>query len=81
MTEQKNSLATLSREQSNAYLCDPNSWEIVRDDDKIFHGQRSDKLQKQANTTANRKPSKRSRATETSDAKTPHTPGMGSDKK
>lgn len=81
MTSQKNSLATLSREQSDTYLCDPNSWEIIRDDDRVFHGQRSDKLQKQADRESNRKPAKRSPATEPDDAAKPRTPGIDSEEK
>jgi hypothetical protein len=68
MTNQKDSLATLSCEQSNPYLCDPNSFEIIVDDDEVFHGQRSDKLQKQSDAECKRHATKRSRATETSDA-------------
>jgi hypothetical protein len=74
MTSDKNSLCDLSREQSNPFLCDPNSWEIVRDDDEIFHGQRSDKLQKESDAECKRKPAKRSLPTEASDAGKPHTP-------
>jgi hypothetical protein len=68
MTNQKNSLATLSREQSNPYLCDPNSWEIVRDGNKVFTGQSSEQLRKQADAECNRRPAKRSTATEVNDA-------------
>jgi len=81
MTDQKNSLATLSPEQSNPYLCDPNSWEIVRDGDAVFHGQSSDKLLKQAASDCERKPTKRRVATETSDAGKPGTAGIGRDEK
>jgi hypothetical protein len=44
MKNQKDQLIEQTDEQANPYLCDPNSWEVVRDDDEIFHGQRSDKL-------------------------------------
>lgn len=68
MKSQKDSLAILSPEQSNPYLCDPNSWEIIRDDDEIYHGQSSDKLLKQADAECGRRPSKRSTATEPGNA-------------
>jgi hypothetical protein len=73
MTDQKNSLATLSPSQSDTFLCDPNSWEITRDDDETFHGQSSDKLLKEAEAECERRPSKRSVTTDASAAKAPHT--------
>jgi hypothetical protein len=65
---EKNELCEMSPEQQNPYLCDPNSFEIIRDNDEVFHGQRSDKLQKLSNAECERHATKRSRATETSDA-------------
>ena len=73
MTTQKNELAALSPQQSNPYTAMPEDFEIIRDDDEVFHGQRSDKLQKQADAECERKPTKRSVATEASDARKPHT--------
>jgi len=78
MKTDKNELATLSPQQSNPYTAMPEDFEIVRDDDKVFHGQRSDKLQKQSDAVCKRRPSKRSVATEASDAGKPRT-GMGND--
>lgn len=54
----KNELATLSRQQQNPYTAVPEDFEIIRDDDEVFHGQRSDKLQKQSDAECNRKPGK-----------------------
>jgi hypothetical protein len=68
MKSQKDSLATLSTNQADPYLCDPNSWEIIRDDDEIYHGQSSDKLLKQADAECGRRTSKRSTATEPGNA-------------
>jgi hypothetical protein len=68
MNNEKNQLATLSPSQSNPYTAMPEDFEIVRDDDEIFTGQRSDKLQKLSEAQCKRSPSKRSPATETSDA-------------
>lgn len=72
--KQKNELATLSREQSNPYLALPEDFEILRDSDSVFHAQRSDAIQKQSDAECNRKPNKRSVATESSDAGRPKTP-------
>ncbi len=38
----------LTPQQSNPYTAQPTDFEIVRDDDEIFHGQRSDALIKQS---------------------------------
>ena len=73
MKSQKNELAVLEKNQANCYLALPGDFEITRDDDEIFHGQRSDMLQKRADAACSRQPSKRSPATETSDAKPSHT--------
>ena len=77
----KNELATLSPQQSNPYTAMPEDFEIIRDGDKVFHGQRSDKLQKQSETESKRKPAKHTPApaTEPGDASAPRTPGIGSD--
>jgi hypothetical protein len=68
MKSQKDSLVTLSKAQANPYLCDPNLWEIIRDDDEAFHGQMSDKLLKQADAECGRRPPKRTTATEPGNA-------------
>jgi hypothetical protein len=44
----KNELVTLSRNQANPGLAQPLDFEIVSDDDEVFHGQRSDALIKQS---------------------------------
>jgi hypothetical protein len=74
MKPEKNQLVEQSPVQANPYLCDPNDWEIVRDDDEVFHAQRSDELQKEADAECNRNPGKRSVATEPGDANKPRTP-------
>ena len=74
MMSQKDSLATLSKNQANSYLAMPEDFEITRDDDEIYHGQSSDKLLKQADAECERRPSKRSVATEPGNAGKPHTP-------
>jgi len=85
MKNQKNqatswsSLCEMSAEQKNPYLAAPEDFEIIRDDDEVFHGQRSDRLQKHADRESNRKPGKRSPATEPGDASAPRTTGIGSD--
>ena len=68
MKSQKDSLATLSKNQANSYLAQPEDFEIIRDDDKIYHGQSSDKLLKLADAECERHPSKRSTATEPGNA-------------
>jgi hypothetical protein len=68
MKNEKNKLATLSRCQSNPYTAAPEDFQVIRDDDEIFHGQQNDKLQKQADAECNRRPTKRRPATEPSDA-------------
>jgi hypothetical protein len=73
MENQKNKLSMLSPQQSNPYTATPEDFEIIQDDDEIFHGQRSDKLQKQSDAECRRRPSKRSVATEASDARKSHT--------
>jgi len=77
MKTEKDQLVSQSKQQANPYLCDPNSWEIIRDDDKVFHGQRSDELQKQADKRS-KSPlgSKRTPATEPSDAGPAHSDGF-----
>jgi ABC-type Fe3+/spermidine/putrescine transport system ATPase subunit len=68
MKSEKDSLATLSNNQANAFLAMPEDFEITRDDDEIFHGQSSDKLLKGADAECERKPAKRSTATEPDNA-------------
>ena len=68
MKSQKDSLATLSKAQANPYLAAAEDFEIVRDDDEIYHGQSSDKLLKQADAECERRPSRRSTATEPGNA-------------
>lgn len=70
MKSQKNTLATLSPQQSNPYTASPLDFEVVRDGEEHFHGQHSDKLLKQGN----KRRSKPSPATEPSDAGKSHTP-------
>lgn len=78
MKNQKNELATLSPQQSNPYTAMPEDFEIIRDDDEVFHGQRSDELQKQADSRGKSSlGAKRSPATETSDAGPTHSDGFG----
>ncbi len=48
MKKEKDQLATLSRAQENPGLAQPLDFEIVRDDDEIFHGQTSGALIKQS---------------------------------
>lgn len=93
MTEQKNSLATLSRNQANTYLAVPEDFEIGRADEFSTdyvpgHGQcgknekEYDRLLKAADAPTVNKSSfgeKRSRATEPGNASKPRTAGMGSD--
>jgi hypothetical protein len=53
----ENKLIELSNSQSDPYLCDPIEIEVLRDDEP-FHGQCSDKLQRQADAECQRTPSK-----------------------
>jgi hypothetical protein len=70
MKSQKNGLATLSRQQENPGLAQPSEFEITRDADEIFTGQRSDELLKQSERTAKYRftGQPQDRATEASDA-------------
>ena len=77
MKTEKDQLVSQTKQQANPYTAMPEDFEIVRDDDEVFHGQRSDELQKQADKRG-KSPlgSKRTPATETSDAGAPRTPGI-----
>src|SRR5260370_3164476 len=92
MKSEKNRLVEQSPAQSNPYLCDPNSFEVGRADEFADsyvpgHGQcganekEYEELQKQADKRG-KSPlgSKRTPATEASDAKAPHTDGMSREK-
>ena len=75
--KEKDTLATLSQQQSNPFLAKPEDFEIVREDDEVFHGQRSDALQRESDKECNRKFSgTQGRPTEASDAGKPKTRGI-----
>ncbi len=77
MKTEKDQLVSQTKQQSNPYTARPEDFEIMRDDDEIFHGQRSDELLKQTDTHGKSKfGAPRLPATETSDAGAPRTPGM-----
>jgi PHD/YefM family antitoxin component YafN of YafNO toxin-antitoxin module len=68
MKSEKDSLVTLSKNQQNAYLAQPEDFEITRDEDEIYHGQSSENLLKKADAECGRRPSKRSIAMEPGNA-------------
>jgi hypothetical protein len=72
--EQKDELATLSPQRTNPYAAKPEDFEIIRDDDKVFHGQRSDSLQKECDKAMYRNFAVTHRSKEVDDANKPHTP-------
>jgi hypothetical protein len=55
MKTEKNKLIDLTSQQSNPYTAKPEDFGVVQDDDRIFHGQRSDAIKKQSDRECNRK--------------------------
>ena len=66
MKNQKDTLATLTPQQSNPYTAQPTDFEILKDTEPVFHGQCD--ATKQAGKASRRQ----DRPTEASDAKNPH---------
>jgi len=48
MSKERNELVHQTKQQANPFTAQPTDFEIVRDDDEVFHGQRSDALIKQS---------------------------------
>ena len=80
--KEKDTLVPQTDEQRDTYRALPEQFEIVRDGDAVFHGQRSDEIQKASDSDCGRKfTGTAPRATSVDDAGAPHGDGMGSHEK
>jgi hypothetical protein len=78
MDNQKNKLATLSKQQSNPFTAQASDFQITQEPGPVFHGQRDAELLKQSQKLYGEKRGKQDRPTEASDAGAPNGDGMGS---
>jgi len=44
MSKERNELVHQTKQQANPYTAQPTDFEVARDDDEVFHGQRSEAL-------------------------------------